>query len=102
MSLFPMFGSVFGIACLIDCLHRFRILELHQLEQLLRILERDILIYNRCTTKIAKNTPRLFYLANGYALVLGIGFDGIVLWVELPDKWGYAVETHIRDDLETI
>jgi hypothetical protein len=69
---------------------------------LLRILERDILIYNRCTTKIAKNTPRLFYLANGYALVLGIGFDGIVLWVELPDKWGYAVETHIRYDLETI
>ena len=93
-----MLGSVFRVSSLVYLLDGFLVNELHQLEQLLTVLEFHLIYYYMRTCEVAQNSPLFSHLADAHTFVRRVRLNGVILWIVLLYEWCDAVEIHSISD----
>ena len=95
-----MLGSVFRVGSVVHRLDWFLVRELHQLEQLLTILEHHLINNNTRMREVAQDAPFVSHLADAHTLVHRVCLDGVILRIVLLYEWRDAVEVHLLSDFD--
>ena len=101
VCLLPMLGRVFRVGCLIHSLDRFLVRELHQLEQLLTILEHHLVNNYTRTCEVAQDSPFFSHLADAHTLLRRVCLDGVILRIVLLYEWRDAIEVNLLSDFDS-
>ena len=96
-----MLSRIFGVGRLIYSLDWFLVRELHQLEQLLTILEHHIINNNTRMREITQDAPFVSHLADAHTFVLRVCLDGVILRIVLLYEWRDAIEVHFLSDFDS-